>query len=85
MKPIIVTVELTTPQVKYLEFLENNEVTKEPEYISKKQAGFRFGEGNVNRWIRQRRVLQYKRPGIIQLSLRELREAAAERQDYLFP
>lgn len=80
-----ITVELTRNQLIYLKFLVDNDVKQEPEYVSKSEAYRRFGQAHVMRWIRQRRVLEYKRPGVIHLSLAQLREAAAERQDYLFP
>lgn len=78
------TLTLNDPQVKYLHFLVNNDVKDEPEYISKNEAYDRFGQGNVKRWLKLRKVLEYKRPGKIQLRLSELRDAAADRQDYLY-
>jgi hypothetical protein len=76
-------VELTKIQLKYLEFLVENEIKFEPEYINQQQAYRRFKRCNVDRWVRNNIVKRHLRPHNIEYSLNELRKAAANRQDYL--
>ena len=80
---IIVKGGLTKAQLKYLHFLEANDVKDEPrEYISQREAYKRFGEGNVKRWVDKCKVQRHKRPGTMEYNLNELRRAAATIQDY---
>lgn len=81
---MLVTVQLTPSQVNYLNFLIAHQIKEEKrEFISLNQAYQRFGRSNVDRWIHDRIIKQYKRPGKIELSLKELLRAAYNEQDYL--
>lgn len=78
-----ISVELTPAQCEYLKFLEFNKVTAEDkEFVSQNEAYRRFGRGNVERWVKFRKIKQYKRPSRIEFSLKELLNAAYTVQDY---
>jgi len=55
---------------------------KDPEYISQRKAYALFGRGNVVRWHRQGKLNTRKRPGKIEYSTAELRQAQQTVQDY---
>ncbi|MDR1343889.1 MAG: hypothetical protein LBJ39_00915 [Tannerellaceae bacterium] len=76
-------VDLTKIQLRYLEFLVENETNNEPEFINQSGAFRRFGRGNVERWAGTGVVKRFYRPGNVEYNLNELRKAAANRQDYL--
>lgn len=78
-----ISVELTPAQCEYLRFLEFNKVKAEDkEFVSQNEAYRRFGRGNVERWVKLRKIKQYKRPTRIEHSLKELLNAAYTVQDY---
>lgn len=78
-------VEITPAQLHYLHFLEMYKVKEEArEYVSQRGAYKRFGESNVDRWVKSLKVNQYKRPNMIEYNLKELQKAAATIQDYDF-
>ncbi len=76
-------VDLTKIQLHYLEFLVENDIKNEPEYVNQQEAFRRFKRCNVERWIRNGIVKRCIRPKNIEYNLNELRKAAANRQDYL--
>lgn len=76
-------VDLTKIQLKYLEFLVENDIRKEPEYINQQEAFRRFKRCNVERWYKNGVVKRYLRPKNVEYNLDELRKAASNRQDYL--
>lgn len=76
-------VDLTKIQLKYLEFLVENDTKNEPEYVNQSAAYRRFGRGNVERWTANGVIKRHLRPGNVEYNLNELRKAAANRQDYL--
>ena len=76
-------VDLTKIQLKYLEFLVENDARNEPEYVNQSEAFRRFKRCNVERWVNNGIVKRYHRPKNIEYNLNELRKAAANRQDYL--
>lgn len=76
-------VDLTKIQLHYLEFLVENDVKGEPDYVNQQEAYRRFKRCNVERWVANGVVKRYIRPRNIEYNLAELKKAAANRQDYL--
>lgn len=76
-------VDLTKIQLRYLEFLVENDVKQEPDFVNQQEAFRRFKRCNVERWVRNGIVKRHLRPKNIEYSLDELKKAAANRQDYL--
>lgn len=76
-------VDLTKIQLHYLEFLVENDVKQEPDFVNQQEAFRRFKRCNVERWVRNGVVKRHLRPKNIEYSLDELKKAAANRQDYL--
>jgi hypothetical protein len=76
-------VDLTKIQLRYLEFLVENDVKQEPDFVNQQEAFRRFKRCNVERWVRNGVVKRHLRPKNIEYSLDELKKAAANRQDYL--
>lgn len=81
---MIITVEITPAQAKYLEFLEAHKTKKEvKEYLTQNQAYLRFGKSNVKRWVIKNKVQEHHRGRTIEYKLTELTKAAECIQDYL--
>lgn len=84
-----VTMNITDPRLKYLDFLALNKIKEEKrEYVTQNQSFARFGRSNVERWVKQGKVKQFPRgeDGVIhtiEYRLSQLKEAAANEQDYL--
>lgn len=79
---MLITVEITPAQAKYLEFLEAHKVKKEEkEYLTQNQAYLRFGRANVDLWTKKQIVQQHQRNRCIEYKLKELLEAAERIQE----
>ena len=76
-------VDLTKIQLRYLEFLVENKVKHEPDYVNQQEVFRRFKRCNVERRVRNGIVKRHLRPKNIEYSLEELKKAVANRQDYL--
>ena len=78
-----ISISLTKHEVRYLNFLIDNQIKDEPEYVTQSKAYKRFGKSNVDRWTRNSIVERYYRPKNVEYSLDELRQAAHNREDHL--
>lgn len=76
-------VDITTPQLEYLKFLEKHKVKEELKiFLTQNQAYKRFGRTNVERWVQKGKVKIYQRPKLLEYKTKELLQAAENQQDY---
>lgn len=62
-------------------FLETDK--KDPEYVSTRKAYSMFGRKNVERWVRNKLITPYVRPGVTEYETAKLRKLQRTEQDYL--
>ena len=71
---------VTAVAAKLATFLKED--AADPEYISQAKAFKKFGQGNVLRWKKEKKIEPCKRPGVLHYRTSELKELSRVKQDY---